>query len=60
MRIVKPDVVSVQDPFLIGFLGWVIARMRKAVALVQVAKPCAVANTVTYLLLFSLALVFGK
>ncbi len=29
-RIERPDVVSVQDPFLLGLLGWIIARMRGA------------------------------
>src|SRR3989344_2577955 len=35
-RIARPDVVSAQDPFLIGLLGWVIARMRGAKFHVQV------------------------
>lgn len=35
-RITRPDVVSAQDPFLIGLLGWVIARMRGAKFHVQV------------------------
>src|SRR3989344_460199 len=35
-RIARPDVVSTQDPFLIGLLGWVIARMRGAKFHVQV------------------------
>ncbi len=32
----RPDIVSVQDPFLIGFLGWVIARLRGSRLHVQV------------------------
>lgn len=32
----RPDVVSVQDPFLIGLLGWTIARLRGARLHVQV------------------------
>jgi 3-hydroxyisobutyrate dehydrogenase-like beta-hydroxyacid dehydrogenase len=36
MRIDRPDIVSVQDPFLIGVLGWIIARMRGAKFNVQV------------------------
>jgi len=32
----RPDIVSVQDPFLIGLLGWIIARMRGARLHVQV------------------------
>ncbi len=35
-RIERPDVVSVQDPFLLGLLGWIIARMRGARFHVQV------------------------
>jgi glycosyltransferase involved in cell wall biosynthesis/3-hydroxyisobutyrate dehydrogenase-like beta-hydroxyacid dehydrogenase len=35
-RIDRPDVVSVQDPFLIGLLGWLIARMRGSRFHVQV------------------------
>lgn len=36
MRIARPDVVSAQDPFLIGLLAWMIARMRGAELNVQV------------------------
>ncbi|HYF12908.1 MAG TPA: glycosyltransferase [Candidatus Paceibacterota bacterium] len=36
MRIGRPDIVSVQDPFLIGLLGWIIARLRRAKFHVQV------------------------
>jgi glycosyltransferase involved in cell wall biosynthesis/3-hydroxyisobutyrate dehydrogenase-like beta-hydroxyacid dehydrogenase len=36
MRIDRPDVVSVQDPFLIGLLGLIIARMRGAELNVQI------------------------
>ena len=36
LGIPRPDVVSVQDPFLIGLLGWVIARARGARLHVQV------------------------
>ncbi len=32
----RPDVVSVQDPFLLGFLGWIIARARGSQLHVQV------------------------
>src|SRR3989344_2481912 len=32
----RPDVVSVQDPFLIGVLGWIIARLRGSRLHVQV------------------------
>ena len=35
-RIERPEVVSVQDPFLLGLLGWTIARMRGAQFHVQV------------------------
>src|SRR3989344_3403761 len=27
-RLERPDVVSVQDPFLLGLLGWIISQMR--------------------------------
>lgn len=36
LRIARPDVVSSQDPFLLGFLAWVIARMRGAKLHLQV------------------------
>src|SRR3989344_6250073 len=32
----RPDVVSVQDPFFVGLLGWCIARLRGARLHVQV------------------------
>jgi len=35
-RVERPDIVSVQDPFLIGFLGWAIALMRGSKFHVQV------------------------
>jgi len=35
-RIERPDVVSVQDPFLLGLLGWIISRMRGSKFHVQV------------------------
>ena len=35
-RIERPDIVSVQDPFLLGLLGWITARMRGAQFHVQV------------------------
>lgn len=48
-RIERPDVVSVQDPFLLGLLGWIIARMRGAQFHVQVHTdifhPGFVSNT---------------
>ena len=36
VRINRPDVVSTQDPFLIGLLGWIIARVRGAELNVQI------------------------
>jgi glycosyltransferase involved in cell wall biosynthesis len=35
-RIMRPDIVSTQDPFFLGLLGWIIARMRGAKLHVQV------------------------
>lgn len=36
MRLPRPDAVSVQDPFLLGILGWTIARLRGSKLHVQV------------------------
>ncbi|MDP3965861.1 MAG: glycosyltransferase [bacterium] len=36
LRLPKPDIVSVQDPFEAGITGWIIARLRGATLHVQV------------------------